>query len=411
LTKLALIAPFAALFMIGTYFLLWRGASAAILVVMASSVVLMIGLNVGLRVQQHRSQLGRGRSARARYLQRLYEEETRLWDAWKDFRSEVAWLAPPPETLIERASDPERRWERRRDHDDFSSEPVGRLAAAPFPVRINCDIDRDVDIDADEDLAERARQLVKKYSTVSDVRVGMPVLGQGVVVVAGDLARGRDVVRALLARLIVNRSPLELRLAVCGGSDDWRLKWAPHARHPYDDDFVTCFDGPKELAEALEPLIEARLQQLASARRFPHDRRAAQLHLVVVIDGYTPGAFSADPTVRLLMREARDLDITVICTTEQLAWRPEATAVLLELTSPDTARLREMSQDGRRVSDIRVDQMTAEQLERVCRVLGRYSCADDVAPTQTGDPLRLSTLLGIEDWASFPIELTQSGPR
>ncbi|MDQ2589053.1 type VII secretion protein EccCa [Saccharothrix yanglingensis] len=239
------------------------------------------------------SQVGRGgaerrnrmRGERRDYLRYLGQTRVQVRSAAQRQRTALAWRHPDPAGLWSVAMT-NRLWERRAAHADFAEVRVGvgsqRLAMTMTPLNTKPVADL-------EPLSARAlRRFINAYTTVANQPTALYLRGFAQVRFAGEEGAVRDVVRALLAQLVVFHSPEDLRVAVCASADrvadwDW-VKWLPHAQHPTEQDGA---GSARLLVGGLDSLTELLDAELSPRARFESGASPSreEPYVVVVLDG------------------------------------------------------------------------------------------------------------------------------
>ncbi|MEZ0362400.1 type VII secretion protein EccCa [Mycobacterium sp. pUA109] len=169
----------------------------------------------------------------------------------------------------------DRMWERRGDDPDFTEIRVG-VGARPLATRLIAPRSRPAHR-RDPVTAAAVRRFVDTHATVPDTPITITLRGLAAVAVAGDPARVRGLLRAMLCQLAVWHGPDQLLIAgVVAGRcrDDWDwLKWLPHHQHPTMVDDA----GPARMMYPTLDCAQAALGEL----------RPPSPHLVVLLDGVT----------------------------------------------------------------------------------------------------------------------------
>lgn len=238
----------------------------------AMMAVSAVGMLVhGGRGTTRTAEVDEGRKDYLRYLSRLRGDVTEY--AYRQ-RESLAWRHPEPAALWT-LSGTRRMWERGKSDPDFGHVRVG-LGRQRAAARLSTP---DVGpVDQLEPVGATAlRDFVRTHSTVDQLPIALALTRFESVVISGEKATARDVIRAMVCQLVVLHGP-EL-VAVVAVVDDaaapeWEwLKWLPHHQHPH----LADAGGPARLHYCS---VAAAANALAGA---PGSTFAE--HTVVVVDG------------------------------------------------------------------------------------------------------------------------------
>lgn len=213
-------------------------------VMMVSSV--LGTLVYGARGTTRTAEVNQHRQSYLRYLDTL--DRAAVETAIEQRRSSL-WSHPDPESLWTMAGG-QRMWERRPEHADFCQVRVGCGDSALSTHLKAPDLGPVEKLDPVTTTA--LRRLVSERSVVSDLPFTADLRDYAVVVVDGEIAVVRAVVRAIVCQLAVLHGPDDIAVEAVTGPDtgdewDW-LKWLPHHRHSCSIDagtpyVVTILDG------------------------------------------------------------------------------------------------------------------------------------------------------------------------
>jgi DNA segregation ATPase FtsK/SpoIIIE, S-DNA-T family len=224
---------------------------------------------------------------RAEYLGHLSDLRSAVVKTAAAQRLSLVWCHPDPDTLWTLAGSC-RMWERRAADADFCHVRVGigtqRLATRLVSPRVG-PMDR-----RDPVTVTALRRFLHTHSTIADAPIVIALPELAAVIVGGDAAHARGLVRAMICQLAVLHSPgLLLIIGVVGDRNrvhwDW-LKWLPHNQHPHASDSGGSSRMVYSSLAAAESALAGLLTDRAPPRRLP----VALPQLVVVVDGDVIGA-------------------------------------------------------------------------------------------------------------------------
>jgi DNA segregation ATPase FtsK/SpoIIIE, S-DNA-T family len=207
-------------------------------------------LAYGTRGASHTAQLNEDRRDYLGYLDAL--GQTVAETAADQHRSQH-WVHPDPQALWTLAGG-RRMWERGSDDPDFCHVRVGR-GKQPLAPALLAPVLGPLD-GLDPVTSTALQRVIRCGSLVGDVPVAVPLRSYSAVVVDGEPAAARALLRAMICQLAVLHSPEDVRIAAVVGptsEDEWEwLKWLPHHQHPLLTDAL----GParmtyRSLAEAI----------------------------------------------------------------------------------------------------------------------------------------------------------------
>jgi S-DNA-T family DNA segregation ATPase FtsK/SpoIIIE len=332
------------------------------------------------------------RGERRDYLRYLTQIRQRARSAVLQQQLALAWRHPEPAALRSMVRST-RLWERRPADEDFGEARIAvgdqqlALRMAPLATKPVEDL---------EPLSAHAlRRFVRAYTTVPDQPIALYLRSWSRVLLRGDEAAGRAMIRAALCQLAVFHPPEELWIAVCVSDErrpEWEwAKWLPHHLHPHEQDgaghvrmIVSAFGDLDDLlgADAFErPVFDP---EALPGRDEPLT--------VVVVDGVP---LSADHR----LEGAGYRNVVVIDLSGGLVWRPGRTTLRLDVR-PDRVALVRTDKSRKEQSTVlgRPDAIGPVMAESLARTLAPYRMslgADTAEPLATD--VQLSTLLSIPD--------------
>ncbi|MFD8845133.1 type VII secretion protein EccCa [Streptomyces pseudogriseolus] len=356
------------------------------------------------------------RTQRERYLEYLEEMREELGSAEQRLRDAERELNPSPDALYDVVRDPARLWERRRQDSDFLRVRVG-LGDVPVqgPV-IQQSGSGGVLTPPDPFMLNEARALQRRFSTVTDMPVTVPLDRAADVSVIGSREDVLKVARALLVQTAVTHAPddVALALAVPGERQaDWEwAKWLPHVLDPGAHDGPVparrIAPDPRQLAGGLRHELGRRAAYAAEVRRGLADRNALRLasRMLVIVDGH------GEPAVELPRPDSAvgpaDMGVTVVHLLEEQVHEPDEVSVRITVHGDRVTveNLRatvatEPSADGlgSAVAEGTVDPVAPSFAEGVARMLAplRLSPESVAEGSPVTGPVDFPLLLGITD--------------
>ncbi|MGP4109551.1 type VII secretion protein EccCb [Streptomyces sp. 4N509B] len=298
-------------------------------------VIAVVGGAVFFLSQRGRAQRTR-RAQRERYLEYLEELREELAAEDRARRAAARRLDPLPEALYDVVRDPARRWERRREDEDFLRV---RLATGEVPVRrlsLTRASGSTVLTPPDPFMLNEAAGLVERFTTAPEMPLTVPLDRAGDVSIVGERSAVLRVARTLAVQAAVAHAPDDLALALAADEErlaaDWEwLKWLPHVLDPQ------AWDGPvnarrvapstRQLGRGLAGELRERAGYAAELRRGLASREALRLvrRLLVISDGH--GAVATvlprpDETVPLA-----DMGVTVLHLLAERVHEPDRVAI------------------------------------------------------------------------------------
>ncbi|MFG3435856.1 type VII secretion protein EccCa [Nonomuraea sp. NPDC047897] len=248
----------------------------------------MVGMTIGQMGRQAGERKHRLNGLRRDYFRYLSQARRRSRRAAKQQREALEWSGPAPESLWWVAMSA-RLWERRPRDEDFGTVRLGtgvqRLAVQLVPP------DSKPVEDLDALTAGALRRFIRAHSTVAGLPVAVALGSFARIKLRGDPVAMRDLVRAMIAQMVVFHSPDDMRIMVCADEEwmphwDW-VKWLPHALHPEQDDAAGQVRLMTENLAELDRLVGADLKERA---RFKPGSPADSLpyHVLILDGGHVP---------------------------------------------------------------------------------------------------------------------------
>ncbi|MDQ0765434.1 S-DNA-T family DNA segregation ATPase FtsK/SpoIIIE [Streptomyces canus] len=361
-------------------------------VAMGTMVLATAVMIVGQVMRKSGERKQRLRGERRDYLRYLSQTRRKVHRTVVEQHLALAWRHPAPGTLRSMVRTT-RLWERRPKDDDFAEVRVAvgdqQLAMQLSPVSA-----KPVE-DLDPMCAHALRRFMRAYSTVPDQPIALYLRSWARVLLRGDEATVRGLVRAALCQLTVFHAPEDLWIALCVSDErraewDW-VKWLPHNLHPHEQDGA----GPSRMvASDLNGLLDLLGAEFTERPEFDPAAvpgREEPFTVVVVDGGQVPSGHRLDG--------AGFRNVVVLDLSEALRWRPGRTTLRLDVR-PDAVRLVRTDRSRKEQSTLLgcPDPIGLAGAGALARMLAPYRMsltADAIEPLSTD--VRLTTLLGISD--------------
>jgi DNA segregation ATPase FtsK/SpoIIIE, S-DNA-T family len=408
----SLLPVFGSLAMVGFAFLIH---SLVYLIVIASTVLAMVGAGLATSVTQRRSRARRWDRTRRRYLAHLEQVRSVAAEAAAAQRDALEACFPDPASLRLVAARGDGLWERRPGDADFAAVRLGRgRVPASCPARIGND--EGPLADADPDLADAADRVLAETAFLTAAPIVVPLAQLGSVAIVGEPERARALASAWLAGLATFHAPAELRitgLVPLSAVRTWNwLKWLPHTRDPEAGEGMgrasrAVTADPEAFDIAVDALARRRLEILrrradasagmpVRAEAESVTRPAQEMeHVVIVVDGYRPGECPA--AMENLMAVAAQVNVTVIVLVRHPAEVPAACGARVEWADARTVRYVESGPHGRVEADVIPDRLDPAPATQLARTLAPLALRAGEAGADLADPVRLVELLGADE--------------
>jgi DNA segregation ATPase FtsK/SpoIIIE, S-DNA-T family len=380
----------------------------AMLAVGALILVVAIFGGLAMLLSQSGQAARQRRQQRERYLDYLEELRQELAGDEQRARAEALALDPSPAALVDVVRDPARRWERRRADVDFLRlrAGMGQVPARPVVLQDDGTSLRPTD----RFMRAEARAVERRFATIPQMPLLVPLDRAGNVSVVGDRAGVLELARALLVQLAALHAPDDVGVAVaCPAErlDDWSwTKWLPHLLDPERRDGPTearrIAPGLDQLAGALAADLRARATYAAEARRGIDAGGALALapRMLVVHDA------GGDVTKELPLPDQAvsvpDMGITVLHLVGDRLHEPEEVAVRVTVDRRQVT-VEDLRSAGAGPVTGRLDEVPPPLAEGLTRMLAplRLSPESVVEDNPHAGPVHLPAMLGIDDPAAL----------
>ncbi|WP_055588238.1 type VII secretion protein EccCa [Peterkaempfera griseoplana] len=274
-------------------------------------VVVSIGVMVMVRSQTRNASRRTQYRQRDRYVEYLADIRSQARESAATQRAVSAFVHPSPERLWAIATTgPRRIWERRPADADFMKLRLGLGRGVPA-MRITLSRHSDPTTEHDPDSHRRAERLAGDFESVSLQPAWVDLANTGVLTLLGPKELTAELTGSLLMQLAVLHAPDDVQIAALteGAEHSWSwVKWLPHARQPGRSDLVPMVaESMDGIADLLQAHVERAREERAERSGALGLRResSASRHLVVVLDGFRPGAeWARLPLVAELLAEA-----------------------------------------------------------------------------------------------------------
>ncbi|MEV6427518.1 type VII secretion protein EccCa [Nocardia sp. NPDC051463] len=238
-------------------------------------------------------------------------------------------------------------------------------------------------------------RFAKAYSTVGGMPVAINLLSAPQVGIDGDQVRVADLVRAMIAEVVVLHGPDQVAIAAALAEPDapeWSwLKWLPHTQHPDETDAI----GSSRMV--YHNVAELRTKVLAGLNRGPFSANSQptldRKHYLLIVD--VPGP-------------ASDRDISGIdgCTWLRLGPAEQSLPRALKFTLDDDRTLHEVGPRGlRRVGQ--ADGLSAPAMTALARSVSPFrlsTVVEAVAAEQASGGTSWEELVDVTDPGAIRIE-------
>jgi S-DNA-T family DNA segregation ATPase FtsK/SpoIIIE len=363
---------------------------------MALSMVMMLFGQLGSSAGERKRRL---KGARRDYLRYMTQSRRQARRVAQQQRAASAWLHPDPAGLWSIAMS-SRLWERRMTHDDFGEVRIG-TGAQRLASRLQAPQTKPVE-DLEPLCASALRRFIRAYAMVPDLPVSIYLRAFARVLVHGEEAVRRDMVRAVIAQLATFHAPDNLCIAVCTDAErrsewDW-VKWMPHALHATDHDAAGQVRLITETWEELERLLG---EEFAERPRFDPAAapRKGEPYVVIVLDGVPLPAGAR-------ITEGGVYGTTVLDVADSLRWKADRVTLRLTVTA-DTVETVDTDRTGKDVATRAgsPDRLDVARARALARLIAPFRMGTSV---ESADPLSadfdLTTMLGVGDARTFDFE-------
>ncbi|WP_431949789.1 type VII secretion protein EccCa [Actinacidiphila sp. bgisy167] len=286
-----------------------------------SFVVVSIGVMVLVRSQSRNANRRTQYRQRDRYVEYLADIRRQARESAATQRAVSAFVHPSPRRLWAIATaGPRRIWERRPTDPDFMKVRLGLGNGAPA-LRITLSKHGDPTTEHDPESHRRAERLAGDFAAVSLQPAWVDLANTGVLTLLGPQEVTAELTGSLLMQLAVLHAPDDVQIAALteGRDHSWSwVKWLPHTRQPGRADRIPMvaesMDGLADLLQSHVERVREERAERAGALGLRRENRASR-HLVVVLDGFRPGAeWARLPLVADLLAEAGgESGLHVVC--------------------------------------------------------------------------------------------------
>lgn len=344
---------------------------------------------------------------RNKYLHYIQQERIRLEDLARRQQQVTNQLHPPAARLASNVERREGLWERRMNDADFLHV---RLASDVVPLCCSLVLEQAQNplADYDKDCLTEAQLLIAKYSQVEDVPLVLPLRALGTLVIHGNHARGRALLRSLLCQVVALQAPDDVRVVASFPAEhaqEWSwLKWLPHTRlfrnvKPQNQQAEPLCMLADTIEEFQEILTSQLVPELERRRKLKADPNApvmlARPHFVVILDSYAPrNTLGHLRVINELFFDANDLGVTVICLVDDPADEPPALQARLQVGEKGWFSYEETSV-GRRGAALSADAADLVLCERIARSLSPLILGEKGKQQDFSQDVRLLPLLGL----------------
>ncbi|MGW3622023.1 type VII secretion protein EccCa [Streptomyces sp. NPDC000880] len=355
--------------------------------VLASAAML-----VGQWMRRSGERKQRLRGERRDYLRYLTQIRQKVRAAVVQQQLALAWRHPEPSALrgMVRTT---RLWERRSHDADFGEVRIA-VGDQQLALRLTPLATKPVE-DLEPLSAHALRRFVRAYTTVPNQPIALYLRSWSRILLRGDEAAARAMIRAALCQLVVFHPPEELWIALCVSDErrsEWEwAKWLPHHLHPHDTDGA----GPvRMVVSAFGDLDDLLGGDVFERPVFDPDAAPSRDEplTIVVIDGVP---LQADHR----LDGAGYRNVVVIDLSGSLRWRPGRTTLRLDVQPEQVALVRTDKTRKEQTTFLgRPDAVGPVMAQSLARMLAPYrmSLSGDTSEPLAMD-VQLSTLVGIPD--------------
>ncbi|TDQ52274.1 type VII secretion protein EccCa [Actinorugispora endophytica] len=374
--------------------------------VLVVAVIAGVGMLFSRRGQAARQR----RNQRELYLEYLEELREELGERERRAHAHARLLDPPPEALYDILRDPTRLWERRRRDRDFLRVRIGTGHMPGRPLRL---AERGSALTPNDPfMLSEARAAIRRFETVPDMPLTVPLDMVGNVSVIGAREDVLRVVRAVVAQLGAFHAPEDAALAVmhpAARAADWDwLKWLPQVLDQQRRDGGVSArliaSSPAKLGALLSDELRSRTDFAAEVRRGMGKREAYRMmrRLVVVHD--THGGVASELVRPDDAVSPAALGATVVHLVADQVEEPGDVSIRLTV-SGDQVRVEDLRSDDPRTFTGTVDDVSAATLTGLVRMLAplRLSQESIEETAASGGSVDFTTLMGVADPGSMDV--------
>ncbi|MFJ3672570.1 type VII secretion protein EccCa [Streptomyces sp. NPDC090106] len=370
------------------------GGSNGVFIYLSLGLMLMASaaMIIGQFMRRAGERKQRLRGERRDYLRYLGQIRKQVQRSVVEQQLALAWRHPEP-TALPSMVRTTRLWERRVKDEDFGEVRIA-VGDQQLATKLTALSTKPVE-DLDPLSAHALRRFIRAYSTVPDQPVAVYLRSWAKLLIRGDEAARRDLVRAMVAQLAVFHAPEELWIVVCVADEhragwEW-VKWLPHSQHPQEEDGAGPARRVTSAFSDLEDLLGAEFgERPAFDPEVPPGRE--EPYTIVVLDGVTvPSGHRMD---------AQGYRNTVVVDlADTLQWRPGRSTLRLDIRPDQVSLVRTDRARKEQTTPLgRPDAMGPVEAESLARTIAPYRMrlAASAAEPLAADT-ELTTLLGIPD--------------
>ncbi|MEU2288326.1 type VII secretion protein EccCa [Streptomyces sp. NPDC013178] len=382
-------------------------------------VVLSVGILVVVRAQTKNAGRRTQFRQRSRYVDYLSDIRQQARESAAAQRTANAYAHPSPRRLWAIATTgPRRIWERRPSDADFLRLRLGTGRGAPA-LRLALNRQGDPTTEHDQEARRRAERLAEDFSSVSNQPAWVDLSTAGVLSLLGPARRTADLASTLLLQLAVLHAPDDVQVAALIPGDEapsWSwLTWLPHARQPGRTELIPMvardIGGLADLLQARVERAREERAERASGLGLRREEKATS-HLVVLLDGYHPGAdWARLPLINDLMAEAGPASgLHVVCLVGKESEEPSRVDVRARVDSEGALTL-ETRYDALvpEVRDAVADSCPAALGEQTARALAPLKLSGEREQV-LARTVALPQMLGVRDLGAFDPTLLWRDP-
>ncbi|HEX5594628.1 MAG TPA: type VII secretion protein EccCa [Micromonosporaceae bacterium] len=377
---------------VGAMALLYSGRNGGTMMYVAGGLfgVSMLGMAIGSMSGGGNNKTAELNADRRDYMRYLAQIRKRVRRAANQQREAMLWRHPAPDALWALAAS-RRMWERRSTDDDFGEV---RIALGPQRLAVQIVPPETKPVEDLEPMSAIAlRRFVRAHTNVPELPIALSIRAYSRIVLRGERGAVAGSARAMIGQLVSFHAPDDLIVVVVAAPArqqqwDW-VKWLPHAQHARRTDAA---GGRRMVFSSLAEAEEMLGDELGSRPRHSPDARplTSAPHIVVVLDGG-----DVAPTCQLLgvgLLGTTVLDLSGVVPRDAGRW-----LLCLEVTATTV----EANWGSGAVSLGAPDQLTAEQVEGLARILAPYRLSQQAAADEPlAASMELPDLLGVGDAAA-----------